>query len=623
MKIKVLPESVYSKIAAGEVIDKPASIIRELIDNSIDAGATEIVISLKKGGTEEINVRDNGCGMEKDDLTTSILKHSTSKIETADDLNNIHTMGFRGEALYSVHTVSKLAITSSADDSGQTPGYKICPENSFIPEPVPCRKGTKIEIKDLFYNLPARKKFLKSAASELNAVKTTIYEKIFARLDISYALYNDGKLMFRTNGDGDFQQAFFTIHKLENPFPIEKFEYTSAPIKLTIYHSPADVFFQSRKYQTMYVNNRPISCSFFYSAISKGYAQYISANRHPLMFVFLETKPDFIDINIHPAKREVKFFDQTAVFNAIMQGTNAAFGNKIRRDLSLDPQDPFADDEIYPFAKIELADVEPQGAMPEVIYPTDFKQINTKSDYPDLDDRYYNFNESQKPYSPFGRELPKDLTSLFSKYEALKVQPQADLPHVKYKETLHNFRILGVAFDTYIITEKNEKLYFVDQHAAEEAYIYMKKKESYKQNSASERLMIPVLFELENTPKNLEEKLEQLNSCGFCIEENEGSTYSISEIPCVLKNMPSSQLTETITMFLQEDGNSELTIIDRILITASCREAVKKGDKLTPIQIEEIITRLFAFNILNCPHGRPVYFEIPRSTFERNFQRRK
>lgn len=627
MRIKVLPESVYSKIAAGEVIDKPASIIRELIDNSIDAGATEIVISLKKGGTEEISVRDNGCGMEKNDLAVSILKHSTSKIETADDLNNIHTMGFRGEALYSVNTVSKLTITSSVDESGQTPGYKICPDNSFIPEPVPCRKGTKIEIKDLFYNLPARKKFLKSAASELNAVKTTIYEKIFARLDISYALYNDGKLLFRTNGDGNFEQAFFTVYKLENPFSIQKFEYeTASPaIKLTIYHSLADVFFQSRKYQTMYVNNRPISCPFFYSAVSKGYAQYISPNRHPLMFVFLETEPDFIDINIHPAKREVKFMDQSAVFNAIMQGTMTAFGSKIRRDLSLNSSDPFADDDdIYPFAKTELADVEPQGAMPEVIYPTDrFGQINTEPDYPDLDERYYNFKESQKPYSPFGRELPKDSGSLFSKYEALKVQSQADLPHIKPKETRQDFRILGVAFDTYIIVEKSEKLYFVDQHAVEEAYIYMKKKESYMQNPESERLMIPILFEPESLPKNLNEKLAQLNSSGFCIEESEGATYSISEIPCVLKNMPSQQLTETIAMFLQEDGSSERTMIDRILITASCREAVKKGDKLTPIQTEEIIARFFEFNIMNCPHGRPVYFEIPRSVFERNFQRRK
>lgn len=632
MKIKVLPESVYSKIAAGEVIDKPASIIRELIDNSIDAGATEIVISLKKGGTEEISVRDNGCGMEKNDLAISIMKHSTSKIETADDLSNIHTMGFRGEALYSVNTVSKLTITSSVDESGQSPGYKICPENSFVPEPVPCRKGTKIEIKDLFYNLPARKKFLKSATSELNAVKTTIYEKIFARLDISYALYNDGKLLFRTNGDGIFEHAFFTVYKLEDPFSIEKFEYqTENPaIKLTIYHSLADVFFQSRKYQTLYVNNRPISCPFFYSAISKGYAQYVSPNRHPLMFVFLETEPDFIDINIHPAKREVKFQDQSAVFNAIMQGTMNAFGSKIRRDLSLDSPDPFAeDDDVYPFAKTELADVEPQGAKPEVFYPTDhFGQISTERDYPDLDDKYdnakyYSFKESQKPYSPFGRELPKDSGSLFSKYEALKVQSQADLPHVKPKEARLDFRILGVAFDTYIIVEKNEKLYFVDQHAVEEAYIYMKKKESYKRNSASERLMIPILFEPTDLPKDFDKKLEQLNSSGFCIEENEGNTYSISEIPCVLKNMPTSQLTETIAMFLQEDGNSERTMIDRILITASCREAVKKGDKLTPIQIEEIITRFFEFNIMNCPHGRPVYFEIPRSTFERNFQRKK
>jgi DNA mismatch repair protein MutL len=628
MKIKVLPESVYSKIAAGEVIDKPASIVRELIDNSIDAKATEIVISLKKGGIEEITVRDNGCGMDKEDLATSILKHSTSKIETTEDLNNIQTMGFRGEALYSVNTVSKLTITSSTDDSGQTPGYKICEENSFTAQAVACRKGTKIEIRDLFYNLPARKKFLKSATAELNAVKSIVYEKIFATLNISYSLYNDGKLLFRTNGDGDFENAFFAVYKLEDPFSINKFEYQSksSPIKVTIYHSPADVFFQSRKYQTMFVNSRPITCPFFYSAISKGYSTYVSPNRHPLIFVFLETDPSLIDVNIHPAKREVKFFDQAAAFNTIMQGTMAAFSSKIRRELSLEPSDPFSDndDDIYPFAKIELANVDPIGKNVDVIYPTAYSEkISTQRDYPDLDDIYYNFNESNKPYSPFGKELPKESGSLFAKYEALKVQPTPELPHIKQKETFKDFKILSVAFDTYIIVEKNDKLYFVDQHAVEEAYIYMKKKEAYAQNPDSERLMIPVLFEIEKLPKNLNEKLEQLNSCGFCIEENEGSTYSISEIPCVLKNMSTGQLTQTLSSFLQDDADDERTIIDKILITASCRQAVKKGDRLTAIQIEEIITRFFKYNIMNCPHGRPVYFEIPRMTFERNFQRRR
>jgi DNA mismatch repair protein MutL len=309
-----------------------------------------------------------------------------------------------------------------------------------------------------------------------------------------------------------------------------------------------------------------------------------------------------------------------------MQGTMAAFSSKIRRELSLEPSDPFSDndDDIYPFAKIELANVDPNGKNADVIYPTAYSEkINTQRDYPDLDDIYYNFNESNKPYSPFGKELPKESGSLFAKYEALKVQPTPELPHIKQKETFKDFKILSVAFDTYIIVEKNDKLYFVDQHAVEEAYIYMKKKEAYAQNPDSERLMIPVLFEIEKLPKNLNEKLEQLNSCGFCIEENEGSTYSISEIPCVLKNMSTGQLTQTLSSFLQDDADDERTIIDKILITASCRQAVKKGDRLTAIQIEEIITRFFKYNIMNCPHGRPVYFEIPRMTFERNFQRRR
>lgn len=613
MKIKLLDESVYSKIAAGEVIDKPASIVRELIDNCMDAHASEIIITLKKGGIEEITVQDNGDGIGKEDLPAAILKHSTSKIKNVDDLYHIQTMGFRGEALYSVNTISKMSIQSNTDSNGILPGYKISFENNFQLQPVPCRKGTKIEIKDIFYNLPARKKFLKSSASELNSIKTTVIEKVFSNLHIAYSLYHEGKLIFQTSGNGDFAEAFFAVHKTEDPFPIEKWEYhpeSEELIRLSVFHSQADLFFQGRKYQSFYVNRRPINCSFFYPAISNGYASYVSPNRYPLVFVFLEIEPSLLDINIHPTKREVKFQNQQVIFEAVMKAVSSAFSQILKRDLKL--QDS-------PWKIAEKKDA--PSSQPHWNNSDRLDSVSEKN----ADSFHYLYSST-----PLGgkKENTKGLFEQFYQRDKIDLSEiylsDNEIPYLTKKEGEHDdCKIHGVLFDTYIIAEKADTVYFIDQHAVEEAYLYLQKKEQYRQNHTSDKLLLPLLFELKKNPENLTDKIEELNHCGFLIEENEGNSFTIREVPSVIAQMAPSKLTETIEEYLEEENSNKQTIIERILITASCREAVKKGDKLTPIEIKEMVRRFFHYGITNCPHGRPVYFEISKNTFEKNFQRKR
>lgn len=585
MKIAVLDESVSSKIAAGEIIEKPASIIRELIDNSIDAGSTLIDIRTKQGGISEITITDNGEGMSKEDLELSILKHSTSKIKTLDDLYNINSMGFRGEALYSIQTVSKLSITTNSSSDGASPGYRLFfKDGEKKIEPVAAKKGTKIEVSDLFYNLPARKKFLKTPSSELNSIKSAIMEKVFSDTNVSFSLHNDDKLIFRTSGDGSFSSSFFSVHKNESSFDISKHElYFNDQISLTLYYSDKEVFFNTRKFQSLYVNNRPITCPFFYTAVSSGYSDYISPGRHPLLFVFINISPELIDVNIHPAKKEIKFQDQQLIFSAIVQLIKGAYSSKIKSALQIKSED---------------------------YSPLFMKEENTAVSY--------NSDEKNR-CEPV---VEKSLLDMFNTQKPDIIDANQNIPYT-VKNDFNDIKILGTVFNTYLTIEKNDKLYFIDQHALEESYIYNLKKKKYLADSSAENLLIPIILEPDSLNDFAAAKIAKLNDCGFSIEENEGDTFTIRAIPSILSYMDSENIKSVINEWLEDNESSDKTIIDQLLITASCREAVKKGDKLSPLEIKNLADIFFSENITNCPHGRPVFFEINKESFEKNFQRKK
>ena len=305
-KILLLPDDVSSKIAAGEVIERPASVVRELIDNSVDAYSTEITIKIEGYGAKRVVVSDNGCGMDRDDLALSFKKHSTSKIREINDLYNLSTMGFRGEALYSIETISNLSIISNNQDNGDSLGYRIANygERRYEVTEIASKRGTKVEVTNLFFNLPARLRFLKSAITEINQIKKTISDKALSFLDVSFKFYNDNKLIFETTNTNNFKKNFFDIYTNENNFEIFHYEeFVGNDIKIDIYYSSLDTFFPTRKYQTLYVNRRAVTVPFFYNALDNGLRNYISTGRHPLVYFFIDINPNLIDINIHPAKR--------------------------------------------------------------------------------------------------------------------------------------------------------------------------------------------------------------------------------------------------------------------------------------------------------------------------------
>lgn len=576
-KIFVLPETVSSKIAAGEVIERPASVIRELIDNSIDASSTEITVKIENAGIKKIIVSDNGDGIEKEDLELAFTKHATSKIHTIDDLLSLNSMGFRGEALHSIQTVSKTCILSNTDPTGLTTGFKISNfgDDSWKILSSPSKKGTKIEVSDIFYNLPVRKMFLKSATTEINSTKKVINDKALAFLNTSFRFYNDDKLIFMTKGDSDFKSAFFAINKTETRFDI--FEHTETfneNLKIKVYYSQADVFFQNRKYQALYVNNRPVSAQFFYSALDTGVRNFVSPGRFPLFYFFVDINPNLIDINIHPAKKEIKFKDNGEIFLAVKQTASSALSKIFKREILQTPDFSY---------KIEMFD-------------------NTTKLFSEEDDKSLNFNYFEK--IPDEKYITKEIGK---------------------KETQENdYQIHGVVFDTYIIVELDDKILLVDQHAAAEAIIFKRKKDNYLKSNSIEKLLIPALIEIEIWDTETENKLEILNKNGFLIEKGEGTTVIVREMPeILLLKKDYIVATDIISEFLETKNKIETDVIDYILIEASCREAIKKGDKLNFIEITEIIDEYLKLGITNCPHGRPIHFELSKDCLEKVFQRKK
>jgi len=581
-KIKLLPKEVYSKIAAGEVIDRPASVVRELIDNAIDAGADEISIMIEKGGIDKIIVSDNGSGIYKDDLKLAFSMHATSKIENIDDLYKIYSMGFRGEALHSILTVSKITLTTNTDASGKTPGYRISNLNGDLDniEQVPFKKGTKTEISEIFYNLPARKKFLKSTTSEWNAVKKTVSAKALSNLNISFNLYHNNQKIFITKGNGDFSEAFFNICPNENHFQINQESLDiNKDIKLTVNYTDPDVFFQNRKYMEIFVNKRPVSVNFFYAAADSAYRNCLSPGRYPLVYLNLDINPKLIDINIHPAKKEIKFFDQNEIFKIIHDSLNHLLNKKLKRELI---------NENF-----------------EIINQN--SQLNFTFGKSENDKNIKYFNEVIN--NDYIKNPVEDIVNKYIKNDNAKKD---------------NYNILGTVFDTYIIVEKDDKVIFIDQHAACESVIFIRKKNKYKENTDIEKLLIPILFDLDNPPDDLDNRISCLNKNSFLIEHQEGLTIVIKEVPSILLERKNYDIiVEIIKNFLENTDNyKEINLIDEILIELSCKEAVKKGDKLSLIELNEIVNEYFTNKVFNCPHGRPAHFEITNEYLEKIFQRK-
>lgn len=657
--IKILDESVSNIIAAGEVVENPASMIKEMIENSLDAKATVIKIEVFKGGTE-VKINDNGIGMDKEDTLLSIERHATSKISTKEDVFNLQTYGFRGEALASIAAVSKLTITTRSASSST--GYRIGSYGGVVRkfEEVSRNPGTEIEVRDLFYNTPARKKFLRKESTEYNKIRDIVLKEALANTEVAFILELDGKSAINTSGRGIDNTILELFGKsvLRN---LNKFEYG--------YLGNVEILRSSKDYIFTYINKRYVKSSTIERAVIDGYYTKLMKGKYPFAIIFFDIDPKEIDVNVHPSKKIVKFSNDKAIYRQLKDSIDEFFYHNdrenwqpnidlLKQNINVENKeekikDLFSDEvikgESQKFFSFETHDgkfgninneIENEtGNLPEteigkdysvgeshadnyviaeeVLIPesegnSDFsvsysEKWSEKQDSEMSEIRENNFSQTEK-YDNRERDNERYKVGTFERHEGRQVE----------------YNILGQIFDTYILVGKNDELEIYDQHIIHERILYEELKDKfYSRKLESQQLLIPQKIEVTAVEKSIiSENQEIFSEFGFDIDQ-----FSDNEM--LLRAVPAFDFREDVKNVLQkllEDLKNENEIKDlreNIIISMSCKGAVKAGQRLDMGEMRNMVRRLHEVGKYTCPHGRPIIVKLTKNDLDKMFGRKK
>jgi DNA mismatch repair protein MutL len=620
--IHILDESTINKIAAGEVVERPASIIKELIENSIDADSTAITIEIREGGKSYIRVADNGRGMSFQDARMSFERHATSKISSVDDLQNIDTLGFRGEALASIAAVTQMEMITRERDSLSgihivNHGGKIISEKE-----IGCPEGTTIITRNLFFNTPARLKFLKSSRTETAYISDLIGKLILAHPEISFRYINNGRTIYYSTGDGKLQNAILSIYGkdvVDQIIPIKPTD-TTFNIKLWGYLGKPSLARKNRNYQSFFINGRYIKSSLLAETIEAAYKPYLTVNLFPWIILHIEINPSTIDVNVHPAKIEVRFREEEQVRQFIYQ--------QISKILRENPYIPELNE-----GAIDTLVVRNNSSMSiDIDEGQNSEQLEVFSSTYATDTYRFSFEEPLKNVYI----LDPNKSTLSSKdFEKQKNHDKnnTDIASINHEHQDNNitssitipFKIVGKIFSTYIVVESKEECFLVDQHAAHERLLFEKYKKLLSEQAVmTQQLLPPVIIEVTHEEQIIiNESMDLFESLGFEIEVFGGRSYAIRGVPMVLgrSNVKEffRELLDNIEVY--KPGDSYMLKIDDI-IRMSCKAAVKAGDKLSEREILALLKDLIDKNIpLTCPHGRPIMISLTKNQLEKMFKR--
>ncbi len=605
MKINVLGADVYNRIAAGEVVDRPYSVVKELVENALDAGATEIEVAVEQGGKASIRVTDNGEGMDKGDLARAYLPHATSKLRTAEDLFRVSTLGFRGEAIASIASVSRMKIVSNC--GGETNSLSC--EGGVLGEILPAAggRGTEVTVSDLFFNTPARLKFLKSDAQEEGDVTNMMARFILSRPDVSFTYEANGKVRFRSFGDG-LASALGSVYGniLENCLEIDAEKHG---IRLHGYIGNRNYSKPNRSYQSLFVNGRYVVNQTIGAAIANAYAAYLMKRQYPFFALFLDLAPELVDVNVHPNKADVRFADNQIIYGCVYSVISSVLdGNSRALEYIASPEGTHAPiapkpEEKQPKMSMEEAKKElsfdiPLSAgknpAPRFEQPLTFEVRSPKTEAPKEDF----FEENRK----------------FLRETAAK-QERVDTATLAYK---------GELFRTYLLYECGDCAYLVDQHAAHERLIYDRLREKLARREVhSQPMLIP--FTLDANAQEfafLERQIPTLSELGFDIEVFGERTVRVSAVPADLVGMDLSAFFSEVLSSMESLRAIRLAeLLKDKLAQAACKAAVKGGESLTELEVRSLIEQTEGDMGLKCPHGRPVAVKIKKSELEKLFKR--
>lgn len=632
-RINILDFETSNKIAAGEVVERASSVVKELVENSIDANSKNIIIEIEDSGNKLIKISDDGDGIHSEDIEKAFMPHATSKIRGIDDIYNIESFGFRGEALSSIAAISKVTLKSKT--KGETFGKEIYIEGGKVVHIIDtaCNDGTTIEVKDLFFNVPARQKFLKSAQREASLISDLVLRLALGNHDISFKLINKGKVVINTYATEDIIETIRILYGKEVKENVIPFEKCNDIVSVYGFIGNAEISRGSRNRQSIFVNKRLIKNSTITAAVENAFKSFLTINKFPFFVLFLDIFPEYIDPNVHPTKAEIKFFDDRSIYKLVFDGVHSALREYMQHSFNieednLDVKEKKLEENNYVQPqyeqqsfnnnifenKISNKDIEFQS-MPIDLKPLkSLDVVNTVERKEDL------IKEDEEK---FEKEVIKEVIEEKSLQE--KDTKAGSVETLELQPRFGHINIIGQFNNTYIIGESNNELILVDQHAAHEKYLFEKYRKSIKNlEVVSQILLTPIVIELtyEDFPYYIENK-EAFENAGFKIEDFGDNTISIREVPMFLGKPDVKSLFYEILDNLKKLGSGETTEVKYNKIASlACRAAVKANDKLSIMEMEKLMEDLrYIEEPFTCPHGRPTMIKITLNELEKRFKR--
>ena len=644
-----LDRHVADLIAAGEVVERPASAVKELVENAVDAGATQITVEVQNGGMTFLRVTDNGCGIAPEDAPTAFLRHATSKIRTKEDLAAIGTLGFRGEALAAISSVSRIDLLTK---TAEADGVSLHLEGGVVTsqQPAGCPQGTTILVRDLFFNTPARMKFMKSDSAESSAIAAVVQQQALAHPEISFRLIRDGETQLQTSGDGERLAAIYTVFGRELAKNMLAVNGTWEKFHVTGYITKPTATRGNRALQYFFLNGRFIRSRLLSAALEEAYRNQMMTGRFPACVLELQMPLEAVDVNVHPAKTEVKFLNERAVFDAVHYAALSTLSNASGRVAMQMPKSPAPD--AQPAAPQQTARPAERPAARPAVNPNFYQTMQageyrrqagaqprtvlaSQVQYPTRTPKPVEpaMPPVEKAPSPIAPPQPEPVVAPVKPAAKAELEPAAipkePAPAPAEPEQLaldlpeQTFRLIGEAFDSYLIAEQGESVLFIDKHAAHERILFEKLK-AEDHPIVSQELMAPVSAELtREEAATVLENTEILGKCGFEVADFGDGDVLIRQIPCDVDEKDAvSLLQELAADLLAGKTLAPETLRDNLLHTIACKAAIKAGWHTEGAEAAHLVAEILSrTDIKYCPHGRPVCIELTKSQLERQFKR--
>lgn len=636
-QIKLLDQQTIDKIAAGEVVERPSSVVKELVENAIDAKATAITVEIKEGGVSFIRITDNGCGIEKDQIPLAFLRHSTSKIKHIEDLFHISSLGFRGEALSSIAAVAQVELITKT--YGDLTGIRYVIEGSkeIASEEVGAPEGTTFLVKNLFFNTPVRRKFLKSAQTEGGYIADLMERMALSHPEVSFKFINNGQTKLHTSGNGNKKDLVYHVYGRDITSSLIQIDEKTELFEVTGFIGKPNVSRGNRNYENYFINGRYIKSALLSKAIEDGYKGFMMQHQYPFCVLYIQINSELIDVNVHPTKMELRFTQNETIYNSLYQIVRNALTHRefiqqvpVTEEKKQQDTVPEVKTAPEPFEVRRLNDVRKAISLDspyERKYPDHLRENTNYQNTP--------FQNTSVSATRIFEKLAKDKEVFSKTKQSVMAAPKETQKTVYEQQQLDTafltadarkqHKIIGQLFDTYWLVEYEDKLFIIDQHAAHEKVLYEKTMEKLKEKSfTSQTVSPPIILTLNNEETEMLEKYKkELNSFGYEIEPFGGKEYAITAIPAEFSDVDmKSMFIEMLDDFANIGGAQAPVMLMEKVASMSCKAAVKGHDRLSTQEASHLIDTLLTLeNPYQCPHGRPTIIAMSKFEIEKKFKR--